>query len=48
MKAYTFEGEMGNKVIESEIPAEFLADATKYRAELVEAAASQDDEMMNT
>jgi elongation factor G len=48
MKSYTFEGEMGNKVIEAEIPAEFLADATKYRAELVEAAASQDDEMMNT
>ena len=48
MKAYTFEGDMGNKVVESEIPAEFLADATKYRAELVEAAASQDDDMMNT
>jgi elongation factor G len=48
MKSYTFEGEMGNKVIEAEIPAEFLADATKYRAEIVEAAASQDDEMMNT
>lgn len=47
MKAYTFEGEMGNKIIESEIPAEFLADATKYRAELVEKACEQDDALMN-
>ncbi|MES2622776.1 MAG: elongation factor G [Patescibacteria group bacterium] len=47
MKAYTFEGEMGNKIIEGEIPAEFLADATKYRAELVEKAAEQDDALMN-
>jgi elongation factor G len=39
---------MGSKVIESEIPAEFLAEATKHRATLVEAAASQDDDMMNT
>ena len=48
MKAYTFEGDMGNKVVESEIPAEFLEEATKHRATLVEAAASQDDDMMNT
>lgn len=47
MKAYTFEGEMGNKIIESEIPAEFVADATKYRAELVEKAVEQDEAMMN-
>jgi elongation factor G len=48
MKAYTFEGEMGSKVIEAEIPAEYLEEATKHRATLVEAAASQDDDMMNT
>jgi elongation factor G len=48
MKSYTFEGEMGNKVIESEIPAEYMEEATKHRATLVEAAASQDDDMMNT
>jgi len=47
MKAYTFEGEMGNKIIESEIPAEFLEEATKRRAELVEKAVEQDEKMMN-
>ncbi len=47
MKAYTFEGEMGNKIVESEIPAEFLAEATKRRAELVEKAVEMDDDMMN-
>ncbi len=47
MKAYTFEGEMGNKIIESEIPAEFLDEATKRRAELVEKAVEMDDDMMN-
>jgi elongation factor G len=34
MKAYYFEGEMGNKVIEKEIPENMMADAEKYRAEL--------------
>ncbi|MBC7981469.1 elongation factor G [Candidatus Parcubacteria bacterium] len=48
MKSYTFEGEMGSKVVEAEIPAQYMDDATKYRAVLVEAAASQDDDMMNT
>ncbi len=47
MKAYTFEGEMGNKIVESEIPAEFLDEATKRRAELVEKAVEQDEKMMN-
>ncbi len=46
MKAYTFEGEMGNKIIEAEIPAEFLDEATKRRAELVEKAVEQDEAMM--
>ncbi len=47
MKAYNFEGEMGINVIEKEIPAEFLDDAKKYRAELVEKVAETDDKMMN-
>jgi len=34
MKAYYFEGEMGSKVIEKEIPEEMMADAKKYHAEL--------------
>src|SRR3990167_3011662 len=36
MKAYYFEGEMGDRVIEKEVPANLKADAEKFRAELVE------------
>lgn len=46
MKAYYFEGEMGNTIRETEIPEEFVADAKKYRAELVEKIVEQDDAMM--
>lgn len=46
MKAYYFEGEMGIKIREEEIPAEYLADAQKYRAELIEKAVEFDDAMM--
>ncbi len=46
MKAYTFEGEMGNKVVEQEIPAELQADAKKYHDELVERIVEHDDEAM--
>lgn len=42
MKSYTFEGEMGNKIVEADVPAEFLEEATKRRAELVEKAVEQD------
>ena len=31
MKSYTFDGAMGEIVIEGEIPAEYMADAQKYR-----------------
>ncbi len=47
MKAYYFEGEMGNKVVEKEIPAELKADAEKYHAELIEKIVEQDDAVMN-
>ncbi len=47
MKAYYFEGEMGNKVIEKEIPENLKADAEKYRAELVERIVENDEAMMN-
>ena len=47
MKAYTFEGEMGNKVVEQEIPAELQADAKKYHDELVERIVEHDDVAMN-
>ncbi len=46
MKAFYFEGDMGMTIREAEIPAEYLADATKFRAELVEKAVEYDDEMM--
>ncbi|MCF7833714.1 MAG: elongation factor G [Candidatus Pacebacteria bacterium] len=47
MKAYYFEGEMGNSVVEKEIPADLLADAEKYRNDLVEKIVEQDDNIMN-
>ncbi|MFA6273262.1 MAG: elongation factor G [Candidatus Paceibacterota bacterium] len=47
MKAYYFEGQMGEKVIENEIPAELLEEAKKYRAELVERIVENDDILMH-
>lgn len=47
MKAYYFEGEMGNQVIEKEIPGEMKADAEKYHAELIEKIVEQDEKAMN-
>jgi elongation factor G len=46
MKAYYFEGEMGNKVIEKEIPAEMKADAEKFHSELIEKIVETDEVMM--
>jgi elongation factor G len=46
MKAYYFEGEMGSKVIEKEIPADLLEDAKKYRAEMIEKIVENDDAAM--
>ena len=47
MKAYYFEGQMGEKVIENEIPAELLEEAKKYRAELVEKIVENNDILMH-
>jgi elongation factor G len=47
MKAYTFTGNMGEDVIEGEIPANLLEDAKKYRAELIERIVEQDDAAMS-
>lgn len=47
MKAFYFEGDMGNKVVEKEIPAELLEDAKKYRAELIERIVENDEVAMN-
>jgi len=47
MKAYTFEGDKGEKVVEKEIPADLLEEAKKYRAELVEKIVEHDDAAMH-
>ncbi len=47
MKAYTFSGNMGQDVIEGEIPANLLEDAKKYRAQLIERIVEQDDSAMS-
>ncbi len=46
MKAFYFEGDMGNTIREAEIPEEYVADAKKYRAELVEKIVEHDDVAM--
>ncbi len=46
MKKITFEGEMGEEVIESEIPAELKEAADAAREKLIEKAAEQDDDLM--
>ncbi len=45
--AYKFEGEMGIKVVTTEIPADMISDVEKYRAELIEKIALNDEAMMN-
>jgi elongation factor G len=47
MKAYYFEGDKGKEIKEAEIPAEFLDEAKKYHAELIEKVAENDEQMMN-
>jgi len=47
MKAYKFEGQLGGDVVEVEIPENLKADASKYRAELVERIVENDDEAMS-
>ena len=46
MKAYTFDGKMGEVVVEMEIPESHMADAKKWHDILVEKAAEQDDALM--
>jgi len=47
MKAYYFEGNMGMTIREEEVPAEYLDEAKKYRAELIEKIVEQDDALMS-
>ncbi|MEO6536719.1 MAG: elongation factor G [Candidatus Paceibacterota bacterium] len=47
MKAYTFTGNMGEDVIEGEVPEKYKAEAEKYRAEFIERIVEQDEAQMN-
>ncbi|MFA6339132.1 MAG: elongation factor G [Candidatus Paceibacterota bacterium] len=47
MKAYHFEGDKGSKVVQLEIPAEYMDEAKKYHAELVEKIVETDDALMS-
>ncbi|HUD02812.1 MAG TPA: elongation factor G [Candidatus Paceibacterota bacterium] len=46
LKAYKFEGNMGDHVVEYEVPANLLEEAKKYRAELVEKIVEHDETLM--
>ncbi len=46
MKAFIHKDDLGKVIEECEIPEDMKADAEKYRQEMVEAAAEQDDELM--
>ena len=45
MRAYTFAGDAGEEVVDSEIPAELLAEAKQRRGEMLETLGDFDDEM---
>ncbi len=47
MKSYTFVGNMGEEVVEGEVPAEYVEEAKKYRAELIERIVEHDDAAMS-
>jgi len=47
MKFYSFEGSLGEKVIESEIPADLLEEAKKERATMIEKIVETDDQAMS-
>ena len=46
MKAFVHLDDLGKEVEEREIPAEMMADAEKFRGQMIEAAADQDEELM--
>ncbi|XKT75238.1 MAG: elongation factor G [Patescibacteria group bacterium UBA2103] len=48
MKAFYFDGQMGEVVREEEIPENLKADAEKFRAELVEKIAESNEDMLDT
>ncbi len=46
MKAYEFKGQHGEEINEIEVPADLKEQMKKYRAELIEKAAEQNDELL--
>jgi elongation factor G len=46
MKAFIHKDDLGKEIEECEIPADMLEDAKKFRSQMVEAAAEQDDDLM--
>ena len=46
-KAYTFEGEHGEKIIEIPIPADMAETVAKHRHDLIEKIAENDDAVMS-
>ena len=46
MRAFIHKDDLGKEIEETDVPEDMKADAEKYRAEMVEAAAEQDDELM--
>jgi len=47
MKSYTFEGDMGNQIVEGEVPADMVELATEKRALLVEKIVENNEELMD-
>ncbi len=45
MKAITYGGDLGDAVVETDIPDDLLAEAKKHRAAMVEAVAEMDDDL---
>lgn len=46
MKSMSYEGEMGENVVEKEIPAEYLEKAKEWRAKMVDKIAAEDDALL--
>ncbi len=47
MKMFKFEGEMGNKIVQCEVPEKYLEEAKKFRGELIERIVENDEKLMN-
>jgi elongation factor G len=46
MKAYKFEGDGGEKLVEFDIPADMLEDSKKFRSQMIEKVAEADDKLI--